>query len=265
MEQGSAWNRRCAAHSYDRDGNGNLSDGIGRILRIVCDLGSMCRAAYDEASREKDKDSIRAILTTRICGGDSVVAGLRRLNGSITVEAVFVVPVIVFIITAFVFFGMYLHDDTLIVCTMNQACERLNQSVKQPTNYESGVIFYDKMTEKGLLDKYTSAYESEVGCMKKYIKNTLEQRLMVSKIASIEVQKKRDRVHLVVTTKSQISWVQVLRYVSGFQKSRYEVEGGIYDPSEYARAVSVSLDAVSDTKAMDAVTKVFSKMEQALR
>ena len=101
--------------------------------------------------------------------------------------------------------------------------------------------------------------------MKKYIKNTLEQRLMVSKIASIEVQKKRDRVHLVVTTKSQISWVQVLRYVSGFQKSRYEVEGGIYDPSEYARAVSVSLDAVSGTKAMDAVTKVFSKMEQALR
>ena len=193
------------------------------------------------------------------------MADLRKLNGSITVEAVFVVPIIVFIITAFVFFGMYLHDDTLIVCTMNQACERLNQSVKQPTNYESGVIFYDKITEKGLLDKYTSSYESEIGCMKKYIKNTLEQRMMVSKITSIEVKKKRNRVRLVVTTKNPVSWVQVLRYVRGYQNSRYEVEGAIYDPSEYARAVSVSLDAVSGTKAMDAVTKIFSKMEQALR
>lgn len=193
------------------------------------------------------------------------MADIKRVRGSITVEMVFLFPIILFIILAFLFFTMYLHDRTIIHCVMNESCERFSQTVKEPANYNTGVIFYDKMTEKSLLAKYTGDYDVELQDMKDYIKERLNKRMMLSEIIKVQVKKGINDVTVTVKTRNHIPFVPALVYLKGIQTSEYEVQGGIYNPSEYARAADVSLDVLSQTAVYDKIEEIFSKIENALK
>lgn len=193
------------------------------------------------------------------------MADIKRVRGSITVEMVFLFPIILFIILAFLFFTMYLHDRTIIHCVMNEACERFSQTVKEPANYNTGVIFYDKMIEKSLLAKYTGDYDVELQDMKDYIKERLNKRMMLSEIIKVQAKKGINDVTVTVKTRNNIPFVPALVYLKGIQTSEYEVQGGIYNPSEYARAADVSLDVLSQTAVYDKIEEIFGKIENALK
>lgn len=193
------------------------------------------------------------------------MAAVKKVRGSITVEAVFVFPIVFFIILAIIFFTMYLHDRTIIGCVMNEACERFGQTVKQPTDYESGVIYYDKMTEKSLLAKYTESYSKEISSMEDAIRNTLKKRMMLSEVMDVQAKKGINDITLTVKTKNTIPFLHALVYLAGIQTCTYEVKGGIYNPSEYARAAGVSLDVLSQTAAYDKVQEIVDKIENAVK
>lgn len=193
------------------------------------------------------------------------MVAVKKVKGSITVEAVFIFPIVFFIILAFLFFTMYLHDRTIIHCVANEACERLNQTVKQPTSYESGVIFYDKMTEKSLLAKYTGDYSVELRSMETEMKDTLKKRMMLSEVNSVQAVKGITEVTVTVKTKNNIPFLHALVYLTGIRNCTYECKGGIYNPSEYARAADVSLDVLSQTAAYDKVQTIFDRIQNALK
>ena len=193
------------------------------------------------------------------------MAGMRKAKGSITVETVFIFPIILFIIIAFMVFTMHLHDRMVINCVMNEACERFNQTVKQPTNYETGVICYGKMTDKSLLAKYTGDYGVELRDMETYVKEHLSSCMMLSTIMDVTAEKGINDVTVTVKARNRIPLAPLLSYLKDIQKCSYKVQGGIYNPSEYARAADVSLDVISQTGAYDKIQKMFNKIDNALK
>lgn len=188
----------------------------------------------------------------------------RKLRGSITVEVAFLFPIILFIIMAFIYFTFYLHDQTVVTCVIDEANERLNQAVRQPTNFETGVIYYDKMTSQSLLCRYNGDYSVEIANAKKYIKEQLEKKLMLGKVTNIEVTKEKGVIKTEVKMKNQIKLLPAVTYLKQYQQSKNTAECEVNNTSEYVRAASVTLDVVSQTKAFDKIVKVINKIDHIL-
>lgn len=189
----------------------------------------------------------------------------KKVKGSITVEAVFIFPIILFIILAFIYFTFYLHDKTVTNAVMNEANERLNQSVKQPTDYKSGVIYYDKMTSRSLLCRYNGDYSVEIEAAKKYIKDQLGKKLMIGRVKKVEVTKSKGEISTKVSMESQISLLPSRVYLSRYQKSVSMAECEVNNASEFARAADVSLDVVSQVKGFDKIVKVIDKIDHIVK
>lgn len=189
----------------------------------------------------------------------------KKVKGSITVEAVFIFPIILFIILAFIYFAFYLHDRMVINTVMNEANERLNQSVKQPTDYTSGAIYYDKMTSRTLLCRYNGDYSVEIEAAKKYIKEQLSKKLMIGKVRNIEITKNKHSIATKVAAESQISLLPSRVYLSKYQKSVSIAQCEVNNASEYVRAADVSLDVLSQTKGFDKIVKVIDKIDHIVK
>ncbi|MDO5518928.1 MAG: pilus assembly protein [bacterium] len=189
----------------------------------------------------------------------------KKVQASITVEAVFVFPIVLFILIALLYFSLYLHDQTVVSCVIDEANERLNQAVRQPSNYETGAISYDKITSESLLCRFNGDYSVEIKSMKEFIKTRLNKRLMLGDVEKIEVKKDRTSISTTVITKSRIHFFPALEYLKNYHTSVNTAECEVNNTSEYVRAASVTLDIVSQTKAFDKVVDVINKIDNVLK
>ncbi|MDO5291187.1 MAG: pilus assembly protein [bacterium] len=189
----------------------------------------------------------------------------KKVEGSITVEAAFVIPIIVVILMALIYFSFYLHDQTVVACVIDEANERLNQAVRQPTNYETGEISYEQLTSQSLLCRVNGDYSVEIDSMRKFIKDRLNKRLMIGEIETIDIKKEQTLITTTVTAKNRIHFFPALEYLKDYHVSVNAADCEVNNASEYVRAASVTLDVVSQTKAFDKVADVINKIDKVLK
>lgn len=153
----------------------------------------------------------------------------RKVNGSYTVEAAFILPVIVFVVIACLYMGFILHDNVRIQTVLKRSAEMAQDMLAHSRESETGDIEYESLNEKIRKNQV----EKEVG---EYIKKELEKGVFLAEIQEQDVEISLLRVSVSVTWKSGITHMGAAKYL--YDGERYTQEKQkLYEPAETLRRV----------------------------
>lgn len=175
----------------------------------------------------------------------------KTCKASITVEATFVMPIIILTVFALLYLSLYLHDLCRIQGTVDVALHRASLIMKHESNLETTEIDYEHIKDEGIFDLRQKNSMDEVKELQAYLRMRLSTGLFLTKIADIEATMKSSKLTLSVRTDTQISIPWVRELMSSNSHSVISEDYPIHDPAETIRVSEVVLDTASQIKGVD--------------
>ena len=111
-----------------------------------------------------------------------------RLNGGLTVEAAFVIPIVVVIYVFAIYLCIFLHDRTMIQNNLTVLSENMIKSCFKNIDFDTRAILYEKEWDNILLEAWDDDLEMYQSNIKKSGKRIIEDRLLACSIGDIEVE-----------------------------------------------------------------------------
>lgn len=176
---------------------------------------------------------------------------VSSLKGSITVEAAFLMPFVIFTIFALMYLSFNLHDRCVIQGKMNQALHKAGITVKHEADIASGEINYEMIGDRGVFYLLFGDSKSDEKKVEEYLKQELTRGLFLSSITGVDVSIDKFRIICIVEGKLQIS-LPGFRYLRE-RLSTIKIQGEyqVHNPAEVIRGFEVVLDTGSQIKGID--------------
>lgn len=153
----------------------------------------------------------------------------KKADGSYTVEAAFILPIIIFVIIACLYMGFIVHDNVRIQTVLKRSAGMAQDRLSHSREVETGDIQYRNLNEK-IRKKQV---EKEIG---EYIKKELEKGVFLAEIQEQSVKISLLRVSVSVTWKPGTTYMGALAYL--YDGTRYTQENQkLYEPAETLRRV----------------------------
>lgn len=168
-------------------------------------------------------------------------------QASITVEAVFLIPILLFVILAFMYAGLYFYDQSLIDTQMQNAALEQEQRIRHTIDDNTKMIMYDKVSVKGL-ENLIHNYDAEEMAMLNHLKKIEEnmfQGTTKSRTAKIETG------NIQISETSEISFLSkaVSDYLPQSNRSgTHFVKLTVHNPEEFVRVYTVLEEIVDQTE-----------------
>lgn len=175
----------------------------------------------------------------------------RDINGSITVEAAFVMPMIILSIFALIYLSFLLHDQNRIQGTVDQVLHNATITVKHNADPRTGAIDYEKLIDRGVFYFLSQDTKQENANVENYLRQELEGGLFQFeiKLLKVEVEAFRINVEVVAMTKVKLPFVQKL--FRRFSYSRTFASAHIHNPAETIRCSEIILETGSNIKGVE--------------
>lgn len=195
-------------------------------------------------------------------GSVSIMRGSNRCSGSLTVEAALLFPMIIVIIMALVYFMLSLYDRTMIDSVLNEAVIKENMVVKQPSNYITGAIAYERLTERSLLYSVTNSHQKEEEQVVQYVTDALQGKLILSEVGNVEARTTSSSCLVRVEANVIFTPLPFFQFFTEQESIVQEVKIPLHNPSNFARTWDTILGIAEDTKYYDKVVKVLNAIFQ---
>ncbi len=187
---------------------------------------------------------------------------LKKLTtkGSITVEAAFVMPIVIFTIIALILLSFYLHDTCRVQGIVDKTLNKAGMCVKHEADIASGDIFYEKMKDRGVFYLIFGTTEHEKEQIEEYLVKELSEGLFLSQIKAITVDAGKTKLTIAVDIDTNIT---LPFFTSLFMQNKYtKIKGEypVHDPAETIRRTEVILDTGSSIKGVDKLKEKFEKI-----
>jgi TadE-like protein. len=175
--------------------------------------------------------------------------------GSITVEAAFIMPIVIMTIFALLYLAFYLHDICRIRAETDLILYKAGITMKHDTAIATGEIVYDNIMDRGVFYLLTGNAEKEETAIRDFLSRKLSKGLLLVSIKAInmEVERRKVTVSVEVDTKVTLPGIKYLFH----PLSRTMVEGvqPVHNPAETIRYTEVILDTGSKIKGVDELKK----------
>lgn len=113
---------------------------------------------------------------------------MKKRKGSITVEAAFLLPLLILLILFVIWLAMYLHDRLVIENSLQRLYSRADDYFVYGTEPYDGHLPKPAMTKRGLLYA-VSASEREKVKMQEWFYQELENRLFLFQTEAVHIEK----------------------------------------------------------------------------
>ena len=184
-----------------------------------------------------------------------------ELKGSITVEATFVLPVILVVIFSLLYMSLILHDKVVLQTIAQEALVRSNQLCHQPSDVLSSEIYYSKLLDTSLLGEQADKHKEE---LEYYISQEAVRKLFVCEISKIQIELNDESCQIQIEANSKISLSMVLKYINTNNQVSVSQERSFHQPENFARKAEVILGTVEQVKGMDRIKQFLSKVDKFL-
>lgn len=184
----------------------------------------------------------------------------KKASGSITVEASFVMPIVILTIFALIYLSFYLHDINRIQGAVDLTIHKAGFTVKHSSEIETGKVLYDDINNRGvfylLFGNNTDA--------EKQIHSILEQKLskglFLVKIKNISVEVYKARVEVSIKTATEVN-LPVFSYLfQALSDKELKGEYPVHNPAEAIRYTEVILDTGSEINGMKELKEMLENL-----
>jgi hypothetical protein len=175
----------------------------------------------------------------------------NRKSGSITVEAAFIMPILVFAISALIYLAFYLHDVSMIQAVLDKTLHKEGVSVKHDADIITGEISYEDINNRGvfyLIFGDTSGEERE---LQDYLQQELSQSLFLTRITVINTEVRKFDLNISIEAETIIAIPFFQNLFNQYSKTLIKGDYPVHDPAETIRRIEVILDTGSSIKGVD--------------
>lgn len=183
-----------------------------------------------------------------------------KFRGSVTVEAVFVMPIVIFSIFTMIYLAFYLHDRNRIQGMLDQTLYKASTYLKHEADLASGEVSYQNIGDRGvfyLLGGNTEENEREI---QKYLQQELSYGLFITHISEVKIEVGEFKVTALVEADSTVTLLVVKKLFDPLSHSEMKGEVEIHNPSETIRRLEVILDTGEKIKGVSELKEKLNKM-----
>lgn len=175
----------------------------------------------------------------------------QETTGSITVEASFIMPIIVLTIFALIYLSFYLHDVCKIQGIVDKTLQKAALCVKHETDFATGAIDYENINDRGVFYLVLGSTKEEEKQINDFLVRELSNVLLLSKVTAVDTSVGKQSISVQVEVQTKISMVWVKRFFTSFSQIEIQGEHAIHDPAETLRRTEVALDTATKIKGVD--------------
>lgn len=179
-------------------------------------------------------------------------------EGSITVEAAFLMPIVIFAIFAIIYLAFYLHDVCRIQGIVDKTLQKAALCVKHEADLKTGKVNYQVIGDRGVFYLILGATDKDVEQIQKYAQQELSQGLFITKATEIEATVGRFSLVLSVDTEIKVPIPWIKQWFQALSHGRITGEASVHNPAETIRRAEVVLETGSEIKGVD---KLKEKLE----
>ncbi len=183
-------------------------------------------------------------------------------NGSITVEAAFVMPVVLLAVFALIYLTLQLHDTCRIQGVLDKTLHQAGISYKHKAELASGKVNYAWIGGRGVFYGLLGDRSSEEGELTAYLQQELSEGLFLSRITGLETKVGRTKLRIRIEAETPISLPWIASFFTGFSTTVISGEYPVHNPAETIRLCEIVLDTGSQIKGVELLK---SKLENFLK
>jgi hypothetical protein len=181
-------------------------------------------------------------------------------SGSITVEAAFVMPIVILIIFALIYLAFYLHDINKVQGVADLTLHKAALTVKHEADIATGEVTYEDINDRGIFYMLLGNTEKEEEEITELCEQELSQGLFLVKIRSIKVEAGNFNISIAVETAAEITLPGLSHLFYVFPDKTITGEHVVHNPAETVRCTEVILETASDIKGVDELKKKIENM-----
>ena len=175
---------------------------------------------------------------------------MKTCKASITVEAAFIMPIIVLTVVALIYLSFYLHDLCRIQGVVDMSLHKAGLLLKHESELATAEIDYEHIKDQGIFDPWQEDSKEEQE-LQAYLHMKLSKGLFLTKIADIEATVDDTKLTISVKTDTRISIPWVRERIASYSHMVISGEYPMHDPAETIRVCDVILDTASQIKGVD--------------
>lgn len=184
----------------------------------------------------------------------------KTLNGSFTVEASIIIPLIFFIIFALFYLGFYLYDINRIQAVINNSMNKAGLTIKNEVNTINGDIYYNKIKDRPVFSIFSQSNIDLENNINNYIDNELNPGLFIMDINKKEIEITNSQIKIIIVARSKISQMRVIKLFGPIRGGTYKGTYRIYNPTDFIRKAEIVLDTTLKIKELDELKENMGKM-----
>ncbi|NLJ96676.1 MAG: hypothetical protein GX321_05945 [Clostridiales bacterium] len=172
----------------------------------------------------------------------------KKVGASFTIEAVFIMPIVIFVIVSIIYITIYLHDYNRIYSVADRILHKAILNVKHESDIETGKLYYDEIKRQGVFYQILGISDIKEKDIEEYLTKKLTEGLFATNITEVEVKGSRFKITITVKGKLKIP-IKGLSHISALNRGLFiQVRGQVHNPADYIRISEVILDTGSKIK-----------------
>lgn len=180
--------------------------------------------------------------------------------GSITVEAAFVIPIVLLTVFALIYLSFYLHDICRIQSVMDLAMHKAGFAVKHEADIDTGETDYEKIGDRGIFYQLTGSTGDEEKQLRDYVNQQLVSGLFLVKISKVSVDLGKRKIKLSINTDTQVTMPGLKNLFKPYTSTVISGSYSVHNPAETIRCTEVILETGSKIKGVDKLKEKFEKI-----
>ena len=184
---------------------------------------------------------------------------MRKVDASFTVEATFILPMVLFTMVFIIYLSFYLHDYCRIQNIVDGVAHKVAMNIKHEADIDSGRVNYDELN-KGLLSQVFEEPDAREADIKNYIGRLLSKGLIITRITDIHVTK--DILNLTIRVEGEYQFpIKGLGWLIALDNHlTLEREAAFHYPANFVRISDVILDTGSRIKGFNNLKETIIKL-----
>lgn len=175
----------------------------------------------------------------------------NKFKASITVEAAFVIPIVIYTIFALMYFSFYLHDVCTIESKLDQWVHKAALSFKNPVDLDKDEILYEHINSRGLLYYIKNNSSEEASELKNLLDRDLNKGLFIITIRDIRTEVTQYKIDANVIAELKISLNPIKNMLGKYATKTIGSTQNIHNPSEFVRMSSVIIETLDLDKGIN--------------